>query len=76
MLPVVVCLRERPVCGGAVAGWVKERREVKLVDLPVFGRPVRLVWRKRRWQCPSSERAVASFQGAGRLESPGAGTVD
>ena len=43
VLPVVVCLQERPVCGGAVAGWGKERREVKLVDLPVFGRPVRLV---------------------------------
>jgi hypothetical protein len=24
-------------------------REVELVDLPVFGRPVRLVWTKQRW---------------------------
>ena len=23
-----------------------------LVDLPAFGRPVRLVWHKRRWRCP------------------------
>ena len=26
-------------------------RAVELVDLPVFGRPTRLVWRKRRWRC-------------------------
>ena len=23
------------------------------VDLPSFGQPVRLVWRKRRWSCPA-----------------------
>jgi transposase len=27
----------------------KERRQVKLVDLPAFGRAAVLVWRKRRW---------------------------
>ena len=27
-------------------------REVVLVDLPVFGRPARLAWRKQRWRCP------------------------
>ncbi|MGB3764432.1 MAG: transposase family protein, partial [Ornithinimicrobium sp.] len=27
------------------------RREVRLVDVPTFGRPVRLVWRKRTWRC-------------------------
>lgn len=26
-------------------------REVELVDLPVFGRPARLVGRKQRWRC-------------------------
>jgi transposase len=26
-------------------------REVELVDLPVFGRAARLVWRKQRWRC-------------------------
>jgi transposase len=31
-------------------------REVELVDLPVFGRPTRLVWRKQRWRCPSCRR--------------------
>ena len=32
-------------------------REVELVDLPVFGRPARLVWRKKRWRCPTCRRA-------------------
>ncbi len=28
-----------------------ERMEVAIRDLPCFGRPARLVWRKRRWRC-------------------------
>jgi transposase-like protein len=32
-------------------------RDVELVDLPVFGRPCRLVWRKQRWRCPACRRA-------------------
>src|SRR5690606_6447580 len=40
----------------------------RLVDLPCFGRPARLVWRKHRWCCPAGctrtwttqEPAVAS----------------
>jgi transposase len=31
-------------------------RDVELVDLPVFGRPARLVWRKQRWRCPACRR--------------------
>ena len=27
------------------------RRDVHLVDVPCFGRPVELVWRKRTWRC-------------------------
>ena len=38
------------VCGGAL--WSDGERRVGLVDLPAFGRPVRLVWHKRRWRCP------------------------
>lgn len=30
---------------------VHERVPVEIRDLPCFGRPVRLVWRKRRWRC-------------------------
>ncbi len=52
----------RPVCdecGGGV--WSKGYRTVGLVDLPAFGRPVRLRWRKRRWMCPDGECGVGSF---------------
>ena len=51
-LRVVVTIdAERPVCscGGAVHR--HGVREVVLVDLPVFGRPTRLAWRKQRWRC-------------------------
>ena len=37
------------------------RVEVGLVDAPAFGRPVRLVWRKRRWLCPEPACDVGSF---------------
>ena len=37
-------------CGGPL--WSDGERSVALVDLPAFGRPVRLVWHKRRWRCP------------------------
>ena len=40
-------------CGGRL--WSDGEREVELVDLPAFGRPVRLVWHKRRWRCAGSE---------------------
>ena len=36
-------------CGGPL--WSNGEREVELVDLPAFGRPARVVWRKRRWRC-------------------------
>ena len=54
-LEVVIHSRKpRPsceACGGRV--WSKGYRSVVLVDLPAFGRPVRLRWRKRRWTCPT-----------------------
>ena len=37
------------------------RVNVRLVDAPAFGRPVRIVWRKRRWVCPEPACAVSSF---------------
>ena len=40
-------------CG--VRARVKDRPPVVLVDLPCFGRPARLVWRKHRWRCPAAE---------------------
>ena len=46
-------------CRGVV--WRKDSDEVELVDLPVFGRPARLVWHKRRWECPDGSCRVRSF---------------
>ena len=40
-------------CGGSL--WSNGERPVGLVDLDAFGRPVRLVWRKRRWRCAQQE---------------------
>ena len=62
-LGVVIRSRKaRPVCegcGGPV--WSKGYRSVVLVDLPAFGRPVRLRWRKRRWTCPNPDCEIRSF---------------
>jgi transposase len=38
-----------PECGSLVT--VKDRDTVELVDLPCFGRPAILAWRKVRWEC-------------------------
>lgn len=48
---VIVAGRERRPC--SCGGRVHRHGvcEVVLVDLPVFGRPTRLVWRKQRWRC-------------------------
>ena len=35
--------------------WSDGDREVEFVDLPAFGRAVRLIWHKRRWRCPHQE---------------------
>ncbi|MDQ6909493.1 MAG: ISL3 family transposase [Actinomycetota bacterium] len=53
---------EQRSCGGCgAAGRVKERPEVELVDLPVFGRQARLVWHKHRLVCNVSACAVRSW---------------
>ncbi len=46
-------------CAGVVV--IKDRPSVELVDLPCFGRPARLVWRKRRWSCPDTACAMRSW---------------
>jgi transposase len=45
---------------GVVAG-SHGRRDVHLVDTPCFGRPVRLVWRKRTWRCDEAACARRSW---------------
>jgi len=48
---------ERPPCSGC-GGRMRcsGERPVVLMDLPVFGRLLRLMWHKRRWVCPHSGR--------------------
>jgi transposase len=53
---VIVTELEAPACC-EVLGHRHGLRDVELVDLPVFGRPTRLVWRKQRWRCPACRRA-------------------
>lgn len=52
----VMSVGERPVCSCGSVAHRHGVREVTLVDLPCFGRPVRLVWFKQRWRCPSCGR--------------------
>jgi transposase len=52
----------RPPCSGC--GGVVHRHgtvEVELADLPVFGRPTRLVWCKQRWRCPHLTCTTVTF---------------
>ena len=48
-----------PSCGVVAHG--HGRLEVRLVDAPSAGRPVRVVWRKRRWLCPEPACPRISF---------------
>ena len=50
-----------PSCGGDVA--IKDRPWVELVDLAVFGRRARLIWRKHRWACRSISCPTGSWTG-------------
>ncbi len=45
------------LCGGRVE--VKERRRVRVRDLPLSGRRVTLVWRKRRFRCHRCRRSFS-----------------
>ena len=63
-LVVSIVLAGRPCCvgcGGPV--WAHGSSKVKLVGLPAFGRPVRLVWDKRRWRCPDVSCPMGTFTG-------------
>jgi len=61
-LAVHVRTRRRPSCGGCGgAVWSKDTSAVRLVDLPAFGRPVRVVWHEWRWCRPAAGCGVRSF---------------
>ena len=48
-----------PVCG--VVAEPRGRRRRRLHDIPVFGAPVQLVWRQRRYRCRESACPVRGF---------------
>ena len=61
-LEVEIELTRRPCCAGCGEPvWVHGTSKAKMADLPVFGRPVRLVWNKHRWRCPHGSCAVGTF---------------
>ena len=51
MIEQVVDIVRCPSCGGRAQ--VKERPVVAYVDLPVYGTPMRLSWKKHRMRCPN-----------------------
>jgi transposase len=46
-------------CGVRAVG--HGRRHVEVRDLPIAGRPVRLVWAKRIWRCPDRDCTTATW---------------
>jgi len=51
-----------PACGVRAVGHGRRRVEVR--DLPIAGRPVRLVWAKRIWRCPDGDCAAVTWSEA------------
>ena len=61
-LVVGVELETRRGCGGCAGPvWAHGSSKVRLVDLSALGRPVRLVWAKRRRWCPDGSCQVCTF---------------
>ena len=66
----VRCRAARPACGGfGQRLWSDGERAVVLVDLPALGRPVRLVWHKRRWRCARDGCEAGSVTASRRRRS-------
>ena len=59
MIEQVVADVRCPGCGGATQ--VKERPVVRYIDLPVFGVPMQLAWKKHRLRCVRSDCAKKTF---------------
>ena len=58
----VECRTSRPACRECgVRAHLKDQRVVTLVDLPCFGKCTRLIWHKRRWQCPDTDCTNGSW---------------
>ena len=54
-----------PACGAVSAS--HGRRSVTLVDSPCFGTPVRLLWRKRTWRCPTDLCGISFTEQNGEI---------
>ncbi len=67
---------ERPACecGGPVHR--HGVREVALVDLRVFGRPTRLVWRKQRWRSAAAELGCSWHEVMDAVDAVGEQLID
>jgi len=48
-----------PTC--KARAWIKDRPEVSYIDLPVYGKQMRLVWRKHRLTCPNPACAATTW---------------
>jgi len=59
MIEQVVASVRCPACGGVAR--VKERPVVRYIDLPVFGVPMHLAWKKHRLRCPNTGCAKRTF---------------
>ncbi len=60
----VVIESEPPTAGCRSCGVIahsRGRRDVTLIDVPCFGRSVRLVWRKRTWRCGEPRCTTGSW---------------
>ena len=55
VVEIVLC----PSCGGRAK--VKERPVVSYIDLPVYGAPMRLSWKKHRMRCPEPTCAMKTW---------------
>lgn len=62
LLVVVAAREQRPSCGRCgTAAWVKDYREVDLVDLPAFDQRVILRVVRTRWCCPRLRCGIGSW---------------
>lgn len=62
---------DRTCIGCGQRGWIKQRSEITLIDLPCFGRATELVWHKLRLTCRTASCAVFSWTpGDERIASP------
>lgn len=57
-----------PACGVRAVG--HGRRRVQVRDLPISGRPVRLVWCKRLWRCSDADCAIKTWSERSELIPP------